>query len=69
MGRYEKDYAVYRGEEFVDIGTAKELAKRLNTTPRTIQWYAGCKRYKNQTHNRGGYTIVAIEEDEEDELE
>lgn len=58
MGRYEKDYAVYRGEEFVDIGTAKELAERLNT-----------KRYKNQTHNRGGYTIVAIEEDEEDELE
>lgn len=69
MGRREKEYAVYKGEEFIDIGTAKELAERFNTTVKTIQWYAGSKRYKNQTHKKGGYTIVAIEEDEEDELE
>lgn len=28
MGRPAKEYALYRGDEFVDIGTKKELGKR-----------------------------------------
>ena len=61
-----KNYAVYKDEEFVDIGTANELAERLNTTTKTIQWYAGSNRYKKTNHSHGGYTVVAIEEEEDD---
>lgn len=44
MGRYKKEYALYKGEEFIDLGTAEELAKKMNTTVNTILWYAGSNR-------------------------
>lgn len=30
--------AVYKGDEFIDVGTAEELAERLNLSPSTILW-------------------------------
>ena len=48
MGRHAKEYALYRGEEFIDIGTAEDLDKKANTTVNTIQWYAGSNRWKNK---------------------
>lgn len=45
-----KEYALYKGDKFIDIGTAKELSKLINVKPRTIQFYATptqIKRYEN----------------------
>ena len=30
--------AIYKGDEFIDVGTAEELAERLNRAPATILW-------------------------------
>ena len=30
-------YAIYRGDEFIDLGTVNQLAKRFNVTPKTIR--------------------------------
>ena len=35
----EAFYAVYKGDEFVAMGTAKELSKELGCKPDTIRWY------------------------------
>lgn len=35
----EATYAVYKGDEFVAMGTAKELSKELGCKPDTIRWY------------------------------
>ena len=34
-----KEYALYKGEECLAIGTIKELAKRLKVKERTIYFY------------------------------
>lgn len=34
------EYAIYKGDKFIDIGTAKELAKKCNVKPETIEFYA-----------------------------
>lgn len=34
-----KEYAIYKGEECLAIGTIKELAKRLKVKERTIYFY------------------------------
>ncbi len=34
------EYALYKGDKFIDIGTAKELAKKCNVKPETIEFYA-----------------------------
>jgi len=36
----EKIFALYKGEKVIDIGTAKELAKKCNVKPETIEFYA-----------------------------
>lgn len=34
------EYAIYKGDKFIDIGTAKELAEKCNVKPATIEFYA-----------------------------
>lgn len=44
------NYAVYRGDQFIDIGTLEELATRLNKKSRTLYFYSTPtyhKRIKN----------------------
>ena len=53
----KKEYAYYKGEELIDIGTAEELSKKLNTSSKTIQWYAGSNRWKNTKNGRNGITL------------
>ena len=59
-----KIYAIYKGDRFIDVGTAKELAERHNTTVKTIHWYAGSNRWKNK-ENKKGLIIFPLDEEEE----
>jgi hypothetical protein len=34
------EYALYKGEDIIGIGTAKELAEKLGIKPETIRFYA-----------------------------
>ncbi|RVU73504.1 hypothetical protein EJK20_07670 [Lactobacillus xujianguonis] len=36
----ERVYAMYRGDEFVDVGTIKELAERSHLSPVTLRYRA-----------------------------
>lgn len=38
MGRKVQEYAVYKGDNLVAMGTAKECAEHLGVTPKYIQW-------------------------------
>jgi UDP-N-acetylmuramyl pentapeptide synthase len=54
MGGFEmkqKEYALYKGEKILSIGTIKEIAKELNVLPETIHFYQTptyMKRLKNR---------------------
>lgn len=49
-----KEYALYKGEECLGIGTLKELAKKFNVKYRTMYFYTmptykrRCKKSKNR---------------------
>jgi hypothetical protein len=61
-----KEYAVYKGEEFIYVGTAKECAERLGVKPETIYSYASPRYQKvvSKAKNPQNYIIV-IKLDEE----
>ena len=40
MAKKPSEYALYKGDTFIDIGTAEELAKKLNCKVKTIYQYA-----------------------------
>ena len=45
-------YAVYKGDTFITMGTAKEIAEKLGIKTKTIYWYmsnAGKRRIKENS--------------------
>lgn len=54
----DRVYAVYRGDEFVTIGTRAELAERLGVDEDTIRRYA-------RPSWRGRFQAYLVEEDDE----
>lgn len=57
-------YGLYRGDKFIDVGTAKEIAERQGLKPKTIRWLAGCKSNKDLEEN-GSQRLVAVLVDKE----
>lgn len=48
-------YALYKGDELLEIGTAEEIAKKQNTAEDTIRYYGSTahlrKRRKSKDYN------------------
>lgn len=57
-----KEYAVYKGDEFLAIGTTKELSKKLNIKEETIRKYATNWAKKRSKGN--SLIVFRVEEDE-----
>lgn len=60
-------YALYHGDEFVAIGTARELAELEGTSPESIRWASAssARKYGDRTGSHGGRVVVKIGEDEQ----
>ncbi|QBX16284.1 hypothetical protein [Streptococcus gordonii] len=56
----EKEYALYKGEKLLGIGTKKELAKMLGVKTSTINFYRS-PAYKNRTNDLKSRRLVEID--------
>ena len=58
-----KEYALYKGDKFLMIGTINEIAKAYNVKPNTVRYY-GNPSYKKRRENGEDYLLlIEIEED------
>lgn len=57
-------YALYRDDEFIDVGTAAEIASRRGVTTKHIRWLSTASAHKSK-RKLLAYRIE--EDDEEDE--
>lgn len=66
----KKEYAVYKGENFICIGTAKECAEEMNVLPETIKFYTTPTYQKRLAKRKkvsaAGYITVTKLEEEQD---
>ena len=64
--RKESVYAVYKGDKFIDLGTKKELAKRLNVKIGTVSAWANLRQRKRieNTQKKDGYIAIKIEDED-----
>lgn len=46
-----KEYALYKGEDFITVGTIEEIAKTEGVKKETIKFY-GTKAYRDRLKNR-----------------
>lgn len=66
-----REYALYKGEEILCIGTAKEIAERLGIKKDTVMFY-GTQEYKRRVARRkesGNARILVRLDDCEEEAE
>lgn len=66
-------YAVYRGDDFIDVGTGPELVARLGIKRATLYFLASpaCKKWqagRKGNKKRWGWDVVKIDDDEEEAL-
>ena len=59
----EKIYAIYKGDQFIDVGTMKELSKRQHKSIKTLHFYAS-KAYRRREDPKGNnhYIVIKVEE-------
>ena len=60
-------YALYKNEEFIDLGTKKYLSEKIGVKPDTINYY-NSQVYKKRIENmkfkgKNSYIVIKIEED------
>lgn len=58
MRKKVKDYAIYKGDKFIDLGSVRYLAKRMNVKEETIKFYS-TPTYQKRTGGRG-YVVIRI---------
>lgn len=63
--RGNHDYAVYKGDELIVVGTAEECAEFMGVTKAYIQALATPKRRKRSMEKGGTYAIKLEDDDDE----
>ncbi len=60
-----KEYALYKGDELLIIGTIAEIASRFKVKPATIKFY-GSPAYQRRTGKKeyGRRALVRLDDDE-----
>lgn len=56
-----KEYALYKGEELLAMGTVMEIAEQVGVKPCTIRDY-GTKKYARRTSDARGRRLVCLED-------
>jgi len=65
------EYAVYKGEELLAIGTAEECSSKLNVSKEYIYWLTmptAKRRLASRKHPEKCVTAVRIDDSEKEEL-
>ena len=57
MRKSKTIYAIYKGEEFLNLGTVPELAKYLGVSTKTIKFYT-TKTYRKRRKDDGNNIVV-----------
>lgn len=60
MSRKRKEYALYKGDKLVVIGTVKEIAKKLDVSEKTV-FFFGSPTYKKRT-TENARRLIKIDE-------
>jgi len=58
MTTRQRTYALYKGDELLDVGTKRELAERRGVKPETISFYATSEYQRRGKHH--GNRLMAV---------
>ena len=59
-------YAAYKGDEFLTVGTVREIADELNIKVETAKFYSFPAYQKRSENNKNRIVLTLIEGDDDD---
>lgn len=59
---YKKEYALYKGDTFLAMGTIKEIAEKMGKTENALRFYH-TPAYKRRNY-KNGYILINVEVEE-----
>lgn len=59
----EADYALYKGDTFIDLGTKRHLARRIGVAPATIHYMTTPAYRRKMGDYSNAYICIRIEDD------
>lgn len=65
MAKRKYEYALYKDDKFLALGTKEELAEYLGVKPETISFYRS-KSYQKRTENSMRERFIVIKVDDEE---
>lgn len=65
MPQKENEYALYKGDEFVAIGTAKQLAERMNVQIGTIKFWSSPTYHRRIIKHNVAIVVIKMEEEDD----
>ena len=65
MGRNAKEYALYKGETMLAIGTVNEIADEIGVKPETVHFYSS-PTYQKRGSGKNRKVLVALDESEDE---
>jgi hypothetical protein len=63
-----REYALYRGDKFVTIGTIKQIAEETGTKEETIRFYRSPAYARRRGDNADGMFLIEIDEEDDNEI-
>ena len=48
----KKEYALYKGDTFICMGTIKEIAEKMGVTVRTVYWWGSPAARRREKRNK-----------------
>lgn len=61
MSRHQEECALYKGDELIGIGSAKELADLMGVSESSIRFY-GSPSYQKRTNSARSRRLVKLED-------
>lgn len=61
MGRKQLEYALYKGDELLAIGTLREISKKRGVLPETIRFYQS-RAYKSRGKGENRLLLIRVED-------
>lgn len=59
-----KEYALYKGEELLALGTIREIARQLNIKENTVRRYGSPSQAEK--NSRSGIVLITLDDEEQE---
>ena len=68
MAYRRKEFALYKGDKFIMIGTAREIAEERGVKPETVRFWSTPAHHKRASKGKNMLIAIKLDDDDNEEI-